>query len=149
MFEKILVPVDLDEPELTRSALEVAIELASIKEGELRVINVEPATPSIYGKYAPPDYDTELRRILAEQMADIASEISYPADRVSTMFRFGSVYHEVLSEAEAWGADLIIVGSHRPSMATYLIGSNAKTIVGHAKCSVLVVRTKPKDAAAQ
>jgi nucleotide-binding universal stress UspA family protein len=26
-------------------------------------------------------------------------------------------------------------------MATYLIGSNAKTIVRHAKCSVLVVRS--------
>ncbi len=81
-------------------------------------------------------------------MADIAAEINYPADRVSTMFRFGAVYHEVLSEAEAWGADLIIVGSHRPSVATYLIGSNAKTIVRHAKCSVLVVRTKPEENAA-
>jgi nucleotide-binding universal stress UspA family protein len=35
---------------------------------------------------------------------------------------------------------LIVVGSHRPTMATYLLGSNAKTIVRHAKCSVLVVR---------
>ena len=76
------------------------------------MINVEPPTPSIYGMYAPPDYDTELRRILAERMADIASEVDYPVDRVFTIFRFGSVYHEVLSEAEGWGADLIIVGSH-------------------------------------
>ena len=45
-----------------------------------------------------------------------------------------------LAEAEDWGADLIVVGSHRPTMATYLLGSNAKTIVRHAKCSVLVVR---------
>jgi nucleotide-binding universal stress UspA family protein len=33
-----------------------------------------------------------------------------------------------------------VVGSHRPTMATYLLGSNAKTIVRHAKCSVLIVR---------
>jgi nucleotide-binding universal stress UspA family protein len=46
----------------------------------------------------------------------------------------------VLAEAEEWGADLVVVGSHRPTMATYLLGSNAKTIVRHAKCSVLVVR---------
>ncbi len=150
MFKKILVPIDLDETELARSALAVAVEIANVSEGELRVINVEPLTPSMYRKYAPPDYDAELRRSLAEQMADIASDINYSRDRISTIFRFGSVYHEVLSEAEAWDADLIIVGSHRPSMATYLIGSNAKTIVRHAKCCVLVVRTKPvEDAGAQ
>jgi hypothetical protein len=50
------------------------------------------------------------------------------------------VYHEVLAEADAWGADLIIVGSHSPSMGTYLLGSNAQKIVRHANCSVLVVR---------
>ena len=38
------------------------------------------------------------------------------------------------------GYDLIVVGSHRPAMATYLLGSNASTIVRHAPCSVLVVR---------
>ncbi len=135
MFKKILVPVDLDETKLTRSALEVAVELASFSEGELRVINVaEPPT------YAAPDYDAELRRRRKQQMADIASEIDYPGDRVSTIFRSGSVYHEVLLEAEAWGADLIVVCSHQPRMATYLIGSNAKTIVRHSKCSVLVMR---------
>jgi nucleotide-binding universal stress UspA family protein len=52
----------------------------------------------------------------------------------------GSVYNEVLREADRIGADLIVVGSHRPTMATYLLGSNAATIVRHARCSVLVVR---------
>jgi nucleotide-binding universal stress UspA family protein len=52
----------------------------------------------------------------------------------------GSVCNEVPDEAETIGADLVIVGSHTPSMATYLLGSNAATIVRHSKCSVLVVR---------
>jgi nucleotide-binding universal stress UspA family protein len=52
----------------------------------------------------------------------------------------GSVYNEVLAEAKKIGADLIVVGSHRPGMATYLLGSNASTIVRHAECSVLVIR---------
>ena len=56
------------------------------------------------------------------------------------MVRMGSVYAEVLDEAGRIGADLVVVGSHRPSMATYLLGSNAATIVRHARCSVLVVR---------
>jgi universal stress protein F len=52
----------------------------------------------------------------------------------------GGVYHELLREATEWRADLIVVGSHRPVMSDYLLGSNAKTIVRHAQCSVLVVR---------
>ena len=47
---------------------------------------------------------------------------------------------ELLREATEWRADLIVVGSHRPVMSDYLLGSNAKTIVRHAQCSVLVVR---------
>jgi nucleotide-binding universal stress UspA family protein len=70
----------------------------------------------------------------------LRGKIAYPAERVSSVVRFGAVYPEVLAEAEEWGADLIVIGSHRPTMATYLLGSNAKTIVRHAKCSVLVVR---------
>jgi nucleotide-binding universal stress UspA family protein len=54
--------------------------------------------------------------------------------------RMGAVSDEVLSEAEIWGADLIIIGSHSPSMSTYLLGSNAQKIVRYANCSVLVVR---------
>ncbi len=56
------------------------------------------------------------------------------------MVRMGSVYAEVLDEAGRIGAALVVVDSHRPSMATYLLGSNAATIVRHATSSVLVVR---------
>ena len=61
-------------------------------------------------------------------------------ERLSVAVASGGVYHELLREATEWGADLIVVGSHRPVMSDYLLGSNAKTIVRHAQCSVLVVR---------
>ena len=54
--------------------------------------------------------------------------------------RIGGVYPEILAEAKDWGADLVVIGSHRPAMSTYLLGSNATTVVRHATCSVLVVR---------
>ena len=39
------------------------------------------------------------------------------------------------------GADLIVVGSHRPAMKDYLLGTNAAPVVRHATCSMLVART--------
>ena len=58
----------------------------------------------------------------------------------SAVLGLGGIYHELLDEAKAWEADLIIICSHRPVMSDYLFGSNAKTIVRKAHCSVLVFR---------
>jgi len=47
----------------------------------------------------------------------------------------------ILDEAESWGADLIVVGSHGYSRwERLLLGSVSQSVVSHAKCSVEVVR---------
>ena len=51
-----------------------------------------------------------------------------------------SIYAEILAVAEEAEADLIVVGSHRPAMKDYLLGTNAARVVRHARCSVLVAR---------
>ncbi len=140
MFKKILVPVDLAEPELTQWALEIATELGRANNADLRIVNVQVPLPSFYLDSLPPEAEETFRINVEEQMANVACGADFPTEHLSTTFRFGTVYREVLDEAEEWGADLIIVGSHRPRMATYLLGSNATAIVRHAKCSVLVVR---------
>jgi nucleotide-binding universal stress UspA family protein len=101
---------------------------------------VRSLVPVTYMEFVPATFDTEQQEELEAKLAEIAARLDLPAERVSTKVRLGSVYNEVLDEADATGADLVVVGSHRPTMATYLLGSNAATIVRHAKCSVLVVR---------
>jgi len=51
-----------------------------------------------------------------------------------------SIYAEILGAAEEAEADLVVVGSHRPAMKDYLLGTNAARVVRHARCSVLVAR---------
>jgi len=141
MYKKILVPVDLAEGDTTQLALDAALALANVEsDATLRLVNVQPLVPVAFIDYIPPNFDEEIRETAEKELADAAAKITLPRERVSSAVRFGAVYPEVLAEAEDWGADLIVVGSHRPTMATYLLGSNAKTIVRHAKCSVLVVR---------
>jgi nucleotide-binding universal stress UspA family protein len=49
----------------------------------------------------------------------------------------------ILDEAESWGADLIVVGSHGyRAWERFLLGSVSQSVVSHAKCSVEVVRCK-------
>jgi nucleotide-binding universal stress UspA family protein len=140
MFEKILIPLDLTEPEMTRQALTEAMAIANGPSAKLRLINVQSLVPVAFIDYIPPNFDEELRASAEQELADVAETLDFPKERVTTVVRFGAIYPEVLAEAEDWGADLIVLSSHRPAMSTYLLGSNAKTIVRHAKCSVLVVR---------
>ena len=140
MYRTLLVPIDIAEVETARPALDRAVALAQASEGTLRLIHVRSLAPVAYMEFVPMTFDLDQQREAETRLAEIAASVPLPAERVSAVVRLGSVYNEILEEAETMGADLIVVGSHRPSMATYLLGSNAATIVRHATCSVLVVR---------
>jgi len=145
MFQRILVPVDLADPEFVKPAMSTAVELAKASNGSIRLINVIPMTPVMLAEYVPPDFDVQQRGSAEEALVLVAGESGLAPDKVSTVVRQGGIYHEVLEEAKAFGCDIIVMSSHRPAMKTYFLGSNAGHMVRYAKCSVLVVR-KPAAA---
>jgi universal stress protein G len=140
MFKKILVPIDLSDPELAKPAVETAVTLARAAAGSVRLLNVLPLTPAMLAEYVPADFDFQQRSSSAEALEIVAGETGLPPDQVSTVVRQGGVYHEVIEEAGAMKADLIVMTSHRPAVRTYFLGSNAAHVVRYARCSVLVVR---------
>lgn len=140
MFQSILVPIDLADTDLAKPAIETAASLSKTSGGTVRLVNVMPITPVMLAEYVPPDFEMQQRQSSEEALAIVARESGIPADRISVIVRQGGIYHEVLEEAAAVGADLIVMTSHRPSMQSYFLGSNAGHVVRYAKCSVLVVR---------
>ncbi|HET9715307.1 MAG TPA: universal stress protein [Pseudolabrys sp.] len=142
MYKKILVPVDLTDQDLAKPAINTAVQMAKTSGGMVRLVNVLAMTPVMLAEYVPPDFDVQQRKSAEEALALIARECGLDADRVSTTVRQGGIYHEVLEEAKAFNADLIVMSSHRPAMRTYFLGSNAGHVVRYAKCSVLVIRNQ-------
>ena len=140
MFKQILVPIDLADVELAKPAIETAVSLVGGSGGKVRLLNVLPMTPVMLAEYVPPDFDMQQRKSAEEAMAIICKECGLDPARVSSTVRQGGIYHEVLEEAKAIRADLIVMSSHRPAMRTYFLGSNAGHVVRYATCSVLVVR---------
>ena len=140
MFKQILVPVDLSDTDLAKPSIETAVSLARASGGKVRLLNVLPMTPVMLAEYVPPDFDVQQRQSSEEALQIIARESGLPPEQVSGTVRQGGIYHEVLEEAKTFGADLIVMSSHRPAMKTYFLGSNAGHMVRYAKCSVLVVR---------
>jgi nucleotide-binding universal stress UspA family protein len=140
MFRTILVPVDIDDVETSRPALDRAVALAEASGGTIRLIYVRSLVPVSFMEFVPPTFDTAQQGEAEKRLTALVQTLRLSKERVSSVVTVGGVYHDVLQEADKIGADLIVVGSHRPTMATYLLGSNAASIVRHAKCSVLVVR---------
>jgi nucleotide-binding universal stress UspA family protein len=57
--------------------------------------------------------------------------------------REGDPRSVIVDEAEEWGADMIVLGSHGyTGLKRLLLGSVAQSVAAHAHCSVEIVRRK-------
>jgi nucleotide-binding universal stress UspA family protein len=140
MYNSILVPIDLAETDLAKPAIAQAVALSQSFDAKVRLLNVMPLTPVMLAEYVPADFDSQQLESSQQALASVAQECGIDCARVSSVVRQGGIYHEILEEALAIKADLIVMTSHRPAMRTYFLGSNAGHVVRYAKCSVLVVR---------
>jgi universal stress protein G len=140
MYQRILLPVDLADPNLAKPALETAVMLAKSSGGSIRLINVLPVTPPMLVEYVPADFDDQQRRSAEEALSIIAGEIALATGNVTSEVRQGGIYQEILEAAKEIDADLIVMSSHRAGVRTYFLGSVAGHVVRYAGCSVMVVR---------
>ncbi len=140
MYKQILVPVDLADTDLAKPAIEIAMDMVRTSGGSMRLLNVLPITPMMLAEYVPPDFEAQQKKSAEEALAIVAQECGLEPGRVTALVRQGGIYHEILEEAKAISADLIVMSSHRPAMRSYFLGSNAGHVVRYATCSVLVVR---------
>jgi nucleotide-binding universal stress UspA family protein len=63
---------------------------------------------------------------------------------VVTEVKDGHAKDVILDEAEQWGADLIVLGSHGyGGLERFLLGSVSHAVATHAHCSVEIVRQRP------
>lgn len=142
MFKQILVPVDLNEPEFSRQAIEVAAREARQGQGEIHLMTVMPgvSSPLVADFFdqsaihkAHEAVKTQLKAFAADQLpSDVAHSLSVhegqPADRI-------------LFQARHIKADLIIMTAHhRSHLSEVLLGSNSSRVVERAACSVLIMR---------
>jgi len=143
MYSSVLLPIDLTDTRLAKSAIDTALRVVGNSGGSIRFINVLPMTPVMLAEFVPPDFDIQQQRSSEEALATVARETGLDPSRVSWVVRQGGVYQEILEEAQAWPADLIIMSSKRSgkgAVRSYFLGSHTGHVVRYADCSVLVVR---------
>jgi nucleotide-binding universal stress UspA family protein len=81
------------------------------------------------------------RQAVERAAANIRSEAGRGGRlKLTTAILSGSPKSAIVEEAERWGADLIVVGSHgSQSWEQMLLGSVSQRVATHAKCPVEVV----------
>ncbi|HEV2386083.1 MAG TPA: universal stress protein [Candidatus Acidoferrales bacterium] len=115
---------------------------------EVRVVSVvEPIAYSNPPQMAP-GYVPELKEQTekARALVDATSQKLRAAGfRVTAAVETGDAREKILDAAEAWPADLILLGSHgRRGIRRFLLGSVAESVARHAHCSVEIVRAPVK-----
>ena len=105
-----------------------------------------PPTPEAWA--LPINYFQEMDIALRKQAEDIIDralqKLKARVDKsisIDAVLLPGPPGTVILEEAESWGADLIVLGSHGyRAWERFLLGSVSQAVVSHAKCSVEVVR---------
>jgi nucleotide-binding universal stress UspA family protein len=120
---------------------------------DIRVVSVSDAGMAWWAGVSPVDGATsidiyaeavELAEKRAKDAADEAADRLHGRRVVPTWVHpAGDIPSTILAEAEAWGADVIVVGARRLSpVRRWLIGSVSRSVLHHAETSVLIVRPK-------
>jgi len=146
---KILAPVDFGA--CSAASLAQALVIARTQpEAVLRVLHVYE--PPYYAPEAlvilpgaPPlpmaDYIRQEAERQLESFISARRDVADLGDRLDARIRAGLAFEEIPQDARAFGADLIVMGTHgRRGLSHLLLGSVAERVIRNAPCPVLVVR---------
>lgn len=147
---KILLAVD--DSTFSQAAIQAVLMTARPQESEVRVLHV--LEPIIF----PPEAQTwtslpvysemmEQQRRDAIRLVKEAAETLHAAGfkQTSHAVEEGNPKVVIVDEANKWGADLIVLGSHgRKGLDRFLLGSVSEAVARHANCSVEIVRIPAK-----
>ncbi len=145
MFQHILVAVDGSEA--GAPALRAALALAKEQQAQVRLVHVvdEAANFAI----DQPQLDIAgldaAWRLAGQQVLDAATTAAQAAgltpETAVLQTDRRACAEAIVAEAERWGADLIIIGTHgRQGIQRVMLGSVAEGVARHAAVPVLLVR---------
>jgi nucleotide-binding universal stress UspA family protein len=145
---KILLAIDGSE--CSRAAVNEVARRPWPADSQVKVISiVEPPAPLAAEPYMGVGGYFEgaeqlMRQEARESVEQASAQLSAAGGlQVSTEVLTGSPKRMIVEAAEAWGTDLIVVGSHGyQSWERMLLGSVSQAVAAHAECSVEIVRCK-------
>lgn len=136
LYRKILVPMALDHG-ISPQTLEIAKAL-SAPGGEIVALHVYEAPSGTASAYL----DESVVKAGFAAAKERLSEKLQGLDGISAEIITGHSARTIIDYADEHGVDCIVIGSHKPGLSDYFLGSTAARVVRHAGCAVHVQRTQ-------
>lgn len=141
-----------DGTKYSECALEIIGKFNFSAADELKIITVAdmavPMVVDVYAGYLPSTIEIEqasrenAQKIVSNTKEKIQTLFPDSTFNLTTEILIGSPENKIIEAANQMKADLIIVGSHGYNrLERILLGSVSDSIVHHAPCSVMVIRT--------
>jgi len=144
-FKKILIAVD--NSTCAEKAAITGYEMALKFDAEVALINIiEPAPATVNPDFTLSPVFLEVFDQTEENSQLLLKEISNKhGNGITTTYLslMDTAGHGIVQQAEEWGADLIVVGTHgRSGLYHFLMGSVAEHVARKSACPVLIVPNK-------
>ncbi|MGB7388834.1 MAG: universal stress protein [Pseudomonas neustonica] len=142
MYNKILLPIDLNHKQSWSKALPTALNFCQTYNASLHVIMVLPnfGMPMV-GGFFPKEFAEKAKKTLTDNLREFVKENVPKEINVQRIVADGKPYEAILKMAKKIDVDLIIMASHkRKRLEDYLLGTNALRVVQQSKRSVMIVR---------
>jgi len=145
MYQKILVAVDGSSA--SRAGLGEAIRFAKITGGRLKLVHVlNVLIGAEYGLAVDSNAIAASLRANGAEIVESAAALVRSADvpfEQQIVESFGRPADEIVKAADAWPADLIVIGTHgRRGLKRLAMGSDAELVLRLSSVPVLMVREK-------
>jgi nucleotide-binding universal stress UspA family protein len=134
MYKNILVPMALDHG-VGQSTLNVARALLS-DGGSITALHVYEAPQGSVSAYL----DEATVQAAFDRSKSKLEERTKDEPDVTAKIVIGHSGRSIIDVAVEMKADCIVLGSHKPGLIDYLLGSTAARVVRHAPCAVHVIR---------
>jgi nucleotide-binding universal stress UspA family protein len=139
--EHILCPVDFSDT--SEFALTYAALLAKKLGARVTALHAFELSEGVFPDDAIPMRDNLMQRLgpdLDRRLSELAERCGHGAP-ISTLRVEGSAHQMIVEQAEALGADLIVMGTHgRSGLAHMLLGSVTERVLRTSSVPVLTVR---------
>jgi nucleotide-binding universal stress UspA family protein len=140
--KRILAPIDFSDN--SPAILEWAAHLGEEHAATvilLHAYHLPVEFQQLEGAYLPPDFWASVRSEAETSLETHAAELRRRGLQVEVAVCEGYAGSVIVEEAEARGADLIVIGTHgRSGLSHLLLGSIAERVVQKAHCPVLTVK---------
>ncbi len=147
--EKVLIAVD--NSVCSEQAAQKGFEIAELFNAEIALINIVVPAPAVVSA------DFPVGPMLIENYDQASDNSHYLMEEIAKKFAKGkevtfltvidTASHGITEQADQWGADLIVIGSHgRGGLYNLLIGSVSESVSRKSTCPVLIIPYREKEA---